>query len=197
MDFSNYTNSISGTTDPTKLESAYQNLLGAQGYALGNPQARPAGWFIAAGQDKNFKAPYVQPKDPSGGKWICTEMLKRGIITREDYRNLAKAHALAILRHPNFCFWYLKHANKLVKEMNRAGFHWRSEGKAFFQNLKEIYHEHGFETAFRFYKLFCTRIWLQFGEGLPHPDSVKLGFFKFLKEKWLWKNLLRTEMAKS
>lgn len=189
MDYS-YLTSLSGNTDPTKLETAYQNLLGSQGYAIGNPQSRPAGWFIAAGDDKNFKAPYVPPPSSGGGKWICTEMVRRGVISRDQFKKLRRAHAISILIRPNFCFWYLKHGKDLCDQMNRAGFSWRDEGSKFYETLEKIYQRDGLKNALSFYRLFCTVMWARYARAImPSPDREHFGLIKFLKEKWFWKNL--------
>lgn len=216
MNYQNY--NFTGDTDPTQLESAYQSLVSKQNYNLNNPNASPSGsnYFIpygyhattynadanGPGKPGTFSSNTGQKSSTSpysgggGGKWICTELLRRGAITRKDYRRLAFAHAWAILRHPNFCYWYLKFAGKLVKDMNRAGYKWQIEGKEFFDHLKAIHEQYGLEGGFKFYRLYCTRWAIAFGE-IPLPNTVHFGLFKFLKEKWFWRNLLRFEGVKS
>lgn len=179
-------------TPQSPLQSASKSLL----TDAGAPQARPAGWFIAAGQDKNFKNPNIQP-DSQGGKWICTKLKEKGVIDRELYIRLSRAHALAILRHPNFCFWYLKNAEELVKQMTLGGFSWKIGGSQFIERLLTVHKELGFEAAFQFYKRFCVQnIALYAWDRVSFPDQTRFGAIKFLFHKWFWmsaKNLFKWE----
>lgn len=149
----------------------------------GSTSARPAGWFLNTGTKKvNIKPPQ------QGGKWLCTMLLRKHIISWKQFYMLARGHALAVIMFPNFAYWYLKYMGEIVRRAESREFNWDLFPAA---QMEWSWNNNGFFTAFRMYKYFCWQLWREFGVGIPSPDRVRFGALKMFFHPWPWLALPR------
>lgn len=157
----------------SKLQS-FQNSL----QQSGNPNARPESWFLTTGTKKVN----VKPA-PQGGKWLCTMLLRKKVISWNQFYRMARGHALAILRFPNFAYWYLTEMGEIVRRAEEQKHEWK-----YFPIQKMEFHQslYGFHASFDIYRRYCLRLREMYAPELPHPGSVRFGTIKLMASKWFW-----------
>lgn len=156
----------------------------------GSPTSRPPDWFLKGG----VKKVTVQPDEGGGGKWICSLLLRKGIISVVDFCRLARGHAMAIVLFPNFAYWYLTVMRHVAQRAEDEG---HDFSKFPMRQIEFTYQGYGFTAAYHMYRSYCLGLWAMYGRDLPHPDTVHFGAVKLLLTGWFWKsipNMMRNEL---
>ncbi len=65
----------------------------------------------------------------SGGSFLCTELNKRGLTTKDEAKVMRGLMMRGLLKRADYAVWYYKYAQKAVKVLNKQGFDWSSVKK--------------------------------------------------------------------
>lgn len=119
-----------------------------------------------SGQQNQAVAANEQAKatqNTGGGSFICTELLKRRVMTVAEYRKLHKVGVGSVLRRADFIAWYLDHAPKAVSMSKDIDLH--SWHKLFVQDVLRAKTKEERETEY----IIAAKLFVQAftGEDMP------------------------------
>lgn len=175
------------TPTPTKTTGELQNRLNTMNQYMkqmggsSGSAPRPQMWIGNGGQKK-----VVIPADTGGGgKWICSQLKREGLVSTREFIWLTNGHAIAILTNGDFVAWYTKNVGRLVDHANEADFNWATL-KHLVDRMVSQYRAHGFKEAFQTYMNICSALYELFGRDDMEIDPFLSSFYNSTKkEKFL------------
>jgi hypothetical protein len=106
----------------------------------------------------------------SGGSAICTELKRRGLLSKQDYKDMHKLGVKSIFKRAPFTLWYLEHAPKAVAKARLKDADMSVENKLV-HTVLDLYRVGQAKRAEHLY-IQMTRGFVMQHTGVLLPDSL-------------------------
>ena len=113
-------------------------------------------------------------KSGGGGTYFCTELLKRGVLTKKEIREIHTGVLLLLPAVAHTLTWYLENGQGIVNAANEAGYDWKNTAKAM-QEVLGLYRSGKLKAAAKRYTKEIIALNFQFMEkSTPVPEGISL-----------------------